>query len=153
MRARVDKVGEVSTPASPSGSDPRLPTSGPGSPAGWPRRIAALLVDWLLANAAGYALTGGVAVWSPDSGRTWVPLVTFFVLVAAATAATGASFGQWILGVRIIDVRGRRVGVVAAAIRTALILLVIPPLVFTREGRGLHDLATSTAAVRGPDRG
>ena len=56
-------------------------------------------------------------------------------------------------GIRIIDVRGRRVGVVAAAIRTALILLVIPPLVFTREGRGLHDLATSTAAVRGPDRG
>lgn len=140
----------MSTPSSPSASQPALPSSGPGSPAGWPRRIIALVIDWLLANAAGFALTGGDAVWTPASDRTWLPLVTFYVMVAAATAATGASFGQWLVDVRIIDMRGQRVGVVSAVIRTALILLVIPPLVFTSEGRGLHDLATSTAAVRGP---
>lgn len=145
-------MSSSASPSSPSASGRQLPESGPGSPAGWPRRIAALLVDWLLANAAGFALTGGVAVWNPNEGRTWVPLVTFFVLVAAATAATGASLGQWAFGVRIIELHGRRVGVVPALIRTALILLVIPPLVSTAEGRGLHDLATSTAAVRGPER-
>lgn len=148
----IGNVDEVNTPAS-SASAFQLPTTGPGSPAGWPRRIVALLIDWLVANAAGWAISGGVAVWNPNTGLGWVPLVAFFVLVAAATAATGASLGQWVVDVRIIDMRGRRVTVVAAAIRTALILLVIPPLVFTREGRGLHDLATSTAAVRGPDRG
>jgi hypothetical protein len=33
-------------------------------------------------------------------------------------------------------------------VRTFLIVLVIPPLVFNRDGRGLHDLAVDSIALR-----
>src|SRR5690625_6464229 len=88
----IGSVGTVSTSA--SAPRPQLPTSGPGSPAGWPRRIVAIFIDWFLANAVAFALTGGVVVWDPSAGYTWLPLVAFFVLNAAATVATGASLGQ-----------------------------------------------------------
>ena len=129
-----------------------LPTSGPGSPASWPRRFAALLIDWALANIIAFALSGGGRVWDPQDGAAWMPLVCWFLLVWPATAFTGASPGQWLLNVRVICLHGQRIGVVGAAIRTALILLVIPPLIFTSEGRGLHDLAADSAAVDGPAR-
>lgn len=135
------------TGVSPSG----LPVSGPGSPAGWSRRFAALIVDWALANVVAFALAGS-SVWDASGGRTWVPLVCWLVMVWLATTLTGASPGQWVLGVRIVRLDRRRIGAVKAAVRTALIGLVIPPLIFDREGRGLHDLAVGTAAVRGPGR-
>lgn len=89
-------------------------------------------------------------MWDVDAGLTWLPLLCWFGLVWLGTAATGASIGQWMVGVRIIRLSGQRVDLVRAGIRTALILLILPPLVFDRDGRGLHDLATATAAVRGP---
>ncbi|WP_158543001.1 RDD family protein [Phytoactinopolyspora halophila] len=133
----------------PSTTRSGLPASGPGSPASWSRRIAALLADWVLANIAAVILAGP-QVWDVESGLTWLPLACFFGLVWLATAATGASLGQWMVRVRIIRLSGDRVGLVNAAVRTILIVLVIPPLVFDSDRRGLHDLATNTAAVNGP---
>lgn len=126
-----------------------LPVSGPGSPAGWGRRIAALLVDWILANALAFAAVG-LQVWDPATGRTWIPLLCWFGLVVVSTAASGASLGQRALRLRVVRLDRRRVGVPRALLRTALIALVIPPLISTRQGRGLHDLAAGTAAVNGP---
>jgi uncharacterized RDD family membrane protein YckC len=40
------------------------------------------------------------------------------------------------------------VTVLQAFVRTLLICLVIPPLVFNRDQRGLHDLATGTVPIR-----
>jgi uncharacterized RDD family membrane protein YckC len=128
-----------------------LPTHGPGSPASWPRRIAALFLDWAIANVAAVSVAG-TSVWQPANGRTWVPLVAWFLLVWLATATTGASLGQWLVGLRVIRLDRRHVGFVRGAVRTALIVLVIPPLISTKDGRGLHDLAVGTAAVNGPGR-
>jgi uncharacterized RDD family membrane protein YckC len=133
----------------PSVSRSGLPASGPGSPASWSRRFVALLVDWALANAAAFIIAGG-QVWEVQGGMAWLPLACWFGLVWLGTVFTGASFGQWLLRIRIVSLRGGRVGVMQAAVRTALILLILPPLIFDREGRGLHDLATNTAAVNGP---
>jgi uncharacterized RDD family membrane protein YckC len=102
-----------------------------------------------LANAAAFIMVGG-QVWEVGAGLTWLPLACWFGLVWLATAFTGASLGQWMLGLRIVRLGGGRVGIGAAAIRTALILLIIPPLIFDKERRGLHDLAANTAAVNGP---
>lgn len=146
-----DRLAQVST-NDPAVSRSGLPVSGPGSPATWSRRFAALFVDWVLANIAAAVLAGG-QVWDIDAGLTWVPLVTWFGLVWLGTAFTGASLGQWLLRIRIVRLDGQRVGFITAAVRSALILLVIPPLVFDRERRGLHDLATNTAAVNGPGTG
>ncbi|NEE01753.1 RDD family protein [Phytoactinopolyspora halotolerans] len=135
----------------PSPSRSGLPATGPGSPATWGRRFAALMIDWVLANIAALILVGGEA-WEVGSSMTWVPLVCWFGMVWLSTAFTGASMGQWMLGVRIVRVAGGRVGVLNAALRTALILLVIPPIVADKDRRGLHDLAANTAAVNGPHR-
>lgn len=131
------------TPASTS----PLPVSGPGSPASWPRRFGALIIDWLFANAVAYAVTGGTEVWDAQHGLVWVPLVCWYVMVVAATAAVGGSVGQLILGIRVTHIGWHRVSVITAAVRTLMIALVIPPLVFTSEGRGLHDIVSNTAVV------
>lgn len=126
-----------------------LPASGPGSPAGWGRRFVALLLDWALANGAAVAIAG-TAVWDREQGMIWLPLACWFVLVWLATALTGASLGQWIMRLRVIRLDRRPVGLWIGFIRTALIAMVIPPLIFTPERRGLHDLAAGTVCVNGP---
>jgi hypothetical protein len=40
------------------------------------------------------------------------------------------------------------IGVPRAVLRTALIAVVVPPLVRDRDGRGWHDRATRTVVVR-----
>lgn len=147
-RKGLDKVAEVNI-NEPTSSHSGLPATGPGSPASWSRRFAALIIDWIMANVAAFIIVGGQA-WEVGSGATWLPLVCWFGLVWLSTAFTGASLGQWMMRIRIIRMSGGRVGVFPAAARTALILLVIPPLVFDKDQRGLHDLAANTAAVNAP---
>lgn len=128
-----------------------LPDHGPGSAAGWGRRIVALAVDWFVANVVAVAV-GGTAVWQSGPGwLMWLPLVCWLLLVATATGLLGASPGQLLLRLRVIRIDRKPVGLMRAAPRTALILLVLPPLVFSSQGRGLHDLAVGTIVVNGPN--
>ena len=48
----------------------------------------------------------------------------------------------------MVRLDGKPVNLLQALGRTALICLVIPPLVFNRDNRGLHDLAVNSVAVR-----
>jgi uncharacterized RDD family membrane protein YckC len=43
---------------------------------------------------------------------------------------------------------GRPVSLLAALLRTALICLVVPPLIYNKDRRGLHDLVLGTVTVR-----
>jgi uncharacterized RDD family membrane protein YckC len=43
---------------------------------------------------------------------------------------------------------GRRPGFGAAVIRTVLLCLLIPPVVYDTDGRGLHDRAANTIVLR-----
>jgi len=102
------------------------------------RKAQAITIDWIGSLF--------VAALLPD--RSWTLLI-FFLQVAIMTALTGASAGQRLRGIRIIDVNTlQNIAPLGALIRTFLILLVIPAVVQTRQGRGLHDLATKSAAVR-----
>ena len=57
-------------------------------------------------------------------------------------ALSGGSFGQLATRLRVvrIDGSGRPLSLLTALLRQVLICLVIPPLVFRPDGRGLHDL-------------
>jgi hypothetical protein len=102
------------------------------------RKAQAITIDWI----------GSLFVAALLSDRSWTLLI-FFLQVAIMTALTGASAGQRLRGIRIIDVNTlQNISPLGALIRTFLILLVIPAVVQTRQGRGLHDLATKSAAVR-----
>jgi hypothetical protein len=102
------------------------------------RKAQAITIDWI----------GSLFVAALLLDRGWTLLI-FFLQVAIMTALTGASVGQRLRGIRIIDVNTlQNIAPLGALIRTILIMLVIPAVVQTKQGRGLHDLATKSAAVR-----
>jgi uncharacterized RDD family membrane protein YckC len=123
-----------------------VPETGPGSAAGFGRRLAALTVDWLL----GYLIAGIFA--GPDAlasrGFSWTVLGVWFVLTAVAVAAFGITPGMAVLGIRVASLRSTLVGVPRAVLRTALLALVLPALARDGDGRGWHDRAASTIVVR-----
>ena len=73
-----------------------------------------------------------------------------FVLESAVlTALIGGSFGQVATRLRVVrvDGPGGNVDLLRSLGRQVLIALVIPPLVFRQDGRGLHDLMAGSAVV------
>ena len=55
-----------------------------------------------------------------------------------------------LFGIRVIRVdRDAAVDPWRAVLRTFLLVLLIPAVIFDRDGRGLHDRLTDTAVVRG----
>ncbi len=123
-----------------------LPADGPRSVASWGRRIAALFLDWipsvLVAN-----LIGRAAGLTRDQSA-FLPLAVFLVETAFFVALVGASFGQLAMQLRVARLDGRAVPLLQSLLRALLVCLVVPPLVFNRDQRGLHDLAAGTIVIR-----
>jgi uncharacterized RDD family membrane protein YckC len=115
-----------------------LPKQGPGSVASMPRRLLALLIDWLLSMLVAYWLT---------HSQFWT-IAVFAVEVWVLTATTGFTIGKRLTGIRTIRISGGLVGFRWALVRTALLLAVIPPLLTDRDLRGLHDRASDTIVIR-----
>ena len=124
-----------------------LPEEGPGSVAGWGRRIAALCIDWL-ASMLTVAAFIGTNVWTGRGAEQWGPMGVYVIEATVLTALLGGSFGQLVLRVVVVRIDGKAVNLLQALLRTILICLVIPPLVFNRDQRGLHDLAAGTVTLR-----
>lgn len=111
--------------------------------AGTGTRVIALFIDWFAA-----LLISKVLVGTPDSAlESFATLGIFFLEVTVFTWLMGASFGQRIVGLRVVG-RRRRLGLIASALRTLLICLAIPPLIWDADGRGLHDKAVDSVVVR-----
>ncbi|BBX73144.1 RDD family protein [Mycobacterium shinjukuense] len=124
-----------------------LPQAGPGSLAPTGRRLAALLIDWLIAYGL-VLLAIGVGVVARAMLPTGILLV-WLALGVLAVRLFGFTPGQLTLGLQVVSVDGRLpVGVGRLAARGLLIGLVIPPLFTDADGRGLHDRLTGTAVVR-----
>ena len=114
-----------------------LPAEGPGRIAGFGARLAAFLIDAVLCAALAWGVAGDQAWTTPIFGLE----------VLLLTALGGASAGQRIRGLQVVRLDGRPVGVPRAALRTVLLLLLIPALIWDRDGRGLHDRAVGTAVL------
>jgi uncharacterized RDD family membrane protein YckC len=56
--------------------------------------------------------------------------------------------GKRILRIRVVRLDGKPVGLWWSLLRTLLLLAVVPPLVFDRDLRGLHDKAADTIVIR-----
>jgi uncharacterized RDD family membrane protein YckC len=124
-----------------------LPESGPGSLAPMGRRLAALMIDWLISyGLAALALAFGVL--SKEMLATAV-LVIWFLLGLVAVRLFGFTPGQLALGLQVVAVDGcLPVGIGRLAVRGLLVGMVIPALFADWDGRGLHDRLTGTAVVR-----
>ncbi len=115
-----------------------LPETGSGSVAGFGRRLLGFAVDAVVCDLVALALFGNVA-WN---------IVVFFVEIYLLTALTGHSIGHRALGMRVARLDGKPVGLVWALVRTVLLCLLIPALIWDRDSRGLHDKAANTVIVR-----
>ena len=124
-----------------------LPAVGVGSTVGFGRRLAALTVDWLLGYVIAVLFSGTAAIGS--SSFSWTVLGVWFLLTAVGVALFGASPGMTVLGIRVASIDAAAViGIPRALLRTALVALVLPPLVRDGDGRGWHDRAARTVVVR-----
>ena len=124
-----------------------LPASGRGAVAGWPRRILALFLDWFASLLVTGLLVGPAGLTS-EGGESWVTLLVFWLEGSIFTALSGGSFGQLLTRVAVVRLDGRPVSLLLALVRTLLVCAVVPPVIYNRDQRGLHDLVAGTVAVR-----
>jgi uncharacterized RDD family membrane protein YckC len=129
-----------------------LPESGPGSVAGWSRRLGALLIDWLACSLIAIAFfyhpsAGHAAANVLEQRRLWT-LAIFGAEDFLLTALTGFTIGKRLLGLRVARLDGRPVGFPRALVRTVLLMLVLPAFMMDRDLRGLQDKAAQTVVIR-----
>ena len=110
------------------------------------KRILALIFDWAAAIFVVQLLPSAPA-YATQSNALWT-LVVFATQITLLTWLMGASFGQKIVGLKVIDIGlNKNPNFVKSLIRTVLIVLVIPPLLADAQGRGLHDRLAKTKII------
>ena len=126
-----------------------LPANGPGSIGRFGRRLAALAIDVAAAALIGYAFfhhtdpVTGVLVADP-----WATNLVFAIVQIVFIPTIGGSPGHRLVGLRVARVQGGWVGLWRPIVRTALLFLIVPALIWDADHRGLHDKAAGTALIR-----
>ncbi|GAA4922535.1 RDD family protein [Streptomyces coeruleoprunus] len=121
-----------------------LPEQGPGAIAPLGRRFGALFIDWSLCSLIAYGLIAGSDV---TRLQNW-PLALFFALSLLTVGTVGSTPGKRLLGLRVISVEGERLGIGRVLVRSLLLCLAVPALIWDRDGRGLHDRFSGAVQVR-----
>jgi len=127
-----------------------LPATGRGSLSTTGPRLLAFIVD---AAASGLVAALFVPHHSGDTFADRLPgswsLIPFALDYIVGTLVAGRTLGMYLLGLRVIRVeKDVPVDPGRAVLRTAMLALLVPALVFDRDGRGMHDRLTDTAVVR-----
>lgn len=118
------------------------PAEGPGSVASFGRRLAGLVIDWVLCLVIAQGLLSSVG---PRDVMTLVVLLAENVLLVGTL---GTTVGHRLVGVRVETVEGAPPGPVRALGRSLLLVLAVPPLIWDADTRGLHDKAVGTLVAR-----
>ncbi|MFJ8633621.1 RDD family protein [Streptomyces sp. NPDC093568] len=121
-----------------------LPEEGPGSIARPGRRLGALAVDWGLCVLIAYGLiTDGYG----QATSNWA-LLLFFIMGVLTVGTVGFTPGKRLFGLRVVSLDTGTVNPLRALLRTALLCVAVPALIWDRDGRGLHDRLARTVEVR-----
>ena len=127
-----------------------LPREGENSIAPFSTRLAAFVLD-IIASALVGALITSQLDHPSGTTRQLVAYGVLFVEHVLMVALTGQTFGMRLLGLKVLRLKdvSRVPGFVPALLRTLPLLLSVGLTgFFTREGRGLHDLAAGSVVVR-----
>ncbi|CAN5365568.1 RDD family protein [soil metagenome] len=136
-----------------------LPEVGPGSMAPFSRRLGAIFIDWTLCQLIVAALFG--IGWGATGWAAFAPLAAFAVWNTALLPTLGTTVGHRLLGLQVVSLAvddpsqprawlARNPGLVPTLVRTALVCLVLPALIWDRDGRGYHDRLAGTLILRRP---
>ncbi|WP_292679019.1 MULTISPECIES: RDD family protein [unclassified Microbacterium] len=143
----TDAVSENTYPGQRLG----FPESGPGSIARAGRRIGALAIDYAAATIIAIAFFGYDQFALPEeAGWTqFAPMAVFAAMNLVFLPTLGGTPGHRLLGMRLQLVGGGWVGLWRPIVRTLLLIVVIPAVVWDADQRGLHDKAAGTVLLRG----
>ncbi|KOU05195.1 membrane protein [Streptomyces sp. NRRL F-5755] len=121
-----------------------LPEEGPGSLARPGRRFAALFIDWALCMLVAYGL---LSDGRANVTSNWA-LAVFAVLSVLTVGTVGFTPGKRLLGLRVVAEDGGRLSLPRVVLRTVALVVVIPAVIWDRDGRGLHDRLARAVQVR-----
>ncbi|WP_314432687.1 RDD family protein [Microbacterium lacticum] len=143
----TDAAAENSYPGERLG----LPSAGSGSIARPGRRIGALAIDYAASTVIAMAFFGYDQFALPaEAGWTqFAPMMIFAALNILFLPTLGGTPGHRMLGMRLQLVGGGWVGLWRPIVRTVLLCLVIPAVIWDADQRGLHDKVAGTVLVRG----
>ncbi|HEX7658636.1 MAG TPA: RDD family protein [Pseudonocardiaceae bacterium] len=126
-----------------------LPAEGPGAVASRGRRLGGFLVDCVIGSliAALFVHPQFMDQTSMQTLNYWGALVWFLINVVAV-GFFGFTPGMALFGIRAARVDGvTMVGPVRAIIRTVLIAVIVPAVIWDMDGRGWHDKAARTIVL------
>ena len=103
------------------------------------RRLAGIAIDW--ASAVGLS----VAFFNYEEFAT---LLIFVGLQMIFIPTIGGSIGQRLVGLRTVALQGGWIGLWRPVLRTLLLVLALPALVWDSDQRGFHDKVAGTVLIR-----
>lgn len=113
------------------------------------RRMAALLIDWLMSYAIAIGFFSGGGSFTDRVPNARIPvLLIFFAQMTIMTALGGASAGHRVMRMKVVRFSDGGVATpLQALIRTTLICLVITAITFDENGRGIHERLSNTKLI------
>ena len=123
-----------------------MPQRGQGSLARFGRRAVAISVDWFLCIVIA---SGLMSYRLGEAGLgSFKPLVVLVVMNLLLVGTLGSTIGHRLLGIRVVRLGGAPAGPFRALIRTVLLAVVIPAVIWDRDTRGYHDKIAGTITIR-----
>lgn len=105
------------------------------------RRIGAICIDWGMSYALAFLIFG-------SNPNEFAILGIFGVLQVVVLLIGNGSIGHLVFGLRVVPVVPGYLGVWRPFVRTILLMLFVPAVIFDRDQRGLHDRWSGTILVR-----
>ncbi|MDO5724181.1 MAG: hypothetical protein Q4P33_07285 [Flaviflexus sp.] len=104
-----------------------------------PRRLVALVIDWV----AAMAIARGFLNYQP-----FEILGVFLVMSIVLVGTMGGTIGHFLTGIAVRRMGGGLPGPLKAVGRQALLCLVVPGIFTVADGRGFHDALMGTTITR-----
>lgn len=101
--------------------------------------MIALAIDW------GLAILVGLPVFHNSA---WPNLAIFMLMQVIFIPTIGGSIGHRIMGLRLVALKGGWIGLWRPIVRTVLLALVLPALIWDSDQRGFHDKVAGTVLLR-----
>lgn len=131
------------------GKDLGLPFEGPGSIAKMGRRVVALFIDYTAASLIAAGFFGYRQFVDGQSVLTqFMPLIIFAVINIVFIPTILGTPGHRIMQLKVMTVDGQWTGFLRPIIRTLLLVVVIPAVIWDQDRRGLHDKIAGTVLIR-----
>jgi uncharacterized RDD family membrane protein YckC len=108
------------------------------------------LIDYTAATiiATGFLGFNQFALPSEAGLTQFAPMLVFVLLQIIFIPVVGGSPGHRIVGMRLVRMDGGWIGVWRPIVRTLLLIVVIPAVIWDADQRGLHDKAVGTVLIR-----